>query len=30
MAYVVMALHSYGPTQLWPNIAVALYSYCPT
>ena len=27
MAYIVMALYSYGPIFLWPYIVMALYSY---
>ena len=27
--YIVMALYSYGPIWLWPDIVMALYSYGP-
>ena len=30
LAYIVMALYSYGPIYLWPYIAMALYGYGPT
>ena len=29
MAYIVMALYSYGPILLWPYIVMALYSDGP-